>query len=438
MRADAIVQCAAVAALACFPLAAADVEAEEARTGGKGRSHWHVGPFFEYRRADPGPATYWAVRPFYSQVRDPATRTVTRDVLWPLGAYHYHNDASWYRALIAYGDARDSDPSWSFNVFPLWFCGKDRTGDGYWGAFPLYGEHPHFLFMDDWQFFLWPIWQTYTVKDVRSHGVLWPFVTWRDAPRPGVGVWPIWGTARQRESEHGYCLWPLATWASYDEDRDTSGAGWSWMGWPLYGQIRRARESQDLLLPPFFSYARTDSATRWRLPWPLVEVLCSTTRDRISIWPFWESVHGYPYVSGKERKPEERTWRVGWQLMESTTLTTDRTQEDRFNFFPFWTHETRSSQTKDGVRKEVASYTRLWPFWSCETKKGLSYHRVLELIPIRHVEGIDRNWSPFWTFWECRDRPDGRTRHSIFWNFITWHTGESKPQGAPAQERNSK
>ena len=64
MRADAIVQCAAVAALACFSLAAADVEAEEARTGGKGRSHWHVGPFFEYRRADPGPATYWAVRPF--------------------------------------------------------------------------------------------------------------------------------------------------------------------------------------------------------------------------------------------------------------------------------------------------------------------------------------------------------------------------------------
>ena len=210
------------------------------------------------------------------------------------------------------------------------------------------------------------------------------------------------------------------------------------MGWPLYGQIRRARESQDLLLPPFFSYTRTDSATRWRAPWPLVEVLRSTTRDRVSVWPFWESVRGYPYVSGKERAPEERTWRVGWQLVESTTLTTDRTQEDRFNFFPFWTHETRSSQTKDGVRKEVASYTRLWPFWSCETKKGLSYHRVLELIPIRHVEGIDRNWSPFWTFWECRDRPDGRTRHSIFWNFITWHTGESKPQGAPAQERNSK
>ena len=80
MRANAFAVCAALAAIMSLPISAADVEAEEARTGGKGRSHWHVGPFFEYRRAEPGPATFWAVRPFYSQVRDPATRTVTRDV----------------------------------------------------------------------------------------------------------------------------------------------------------------------------------------------------------------------------------------------------------------------------------------------------------------------------------------------------------------------
>ena len=50
--------------------------------------------------------------------------------------------------------------------------------------------------------------------------------------------------------------------------------------------------------------------------------------------------------------------------------------------------------------------------------------RALELNPIRHSEGFDRNWAPFWTFWECWDRPDGRTRHSLFWHLITWHTGE--------------
>ena len=68
----------------------------------------------------------------------------------------------------------------------------------------------------------------------------------------------------------------------------------------------------------------------------------------------------------------------------------------------------------------MASYTRLWPFWSCETTKGLSHHRVLELIPIRHVEGIDRNWSPFWTFWTSESLEGGSTDHSLLWNIITW------------------
>ena len=74
-------------------------------------------------------------------------------------------------------------------------------GVGYGGLFPFYGTHPHFLLMENWQFALWPL---------LSH-------------------------ARRRAADHWYALWPLATWACYDEDRDTSGAGYSWMFWPCYG-----------------------------------------------------------------------------------------------------------------------------------------------------------------------------------------------------------
>ena len=82
--------CLLILLAACAPVAAwaADVEATAARTGGSGRSHWHLGPFFEYRRAEPGPATYWAVRPFYSQVHDPATDTSVYDFLWPLSTLY--------------------------------------------------------------------------------------------------------------------------------------------------------------------------------------------------------------------------------------------------------------------------------------------------------------------------------------------------------------
>lgn len=428
---------------------AADGEAERSRTGGDPVAHWHFGPFFDYRRAEPGPATFWAFRPFYSQVRDPQTDTTTRDFLWPLGTWHDHNGAAWWRALIAYGDGRDDDPSGSFNIFPLWFCGTDRDDENYWGLFPIYGHHPHMLLMDDWEYALWPLWHTYTVKGVRSHAVLWPLVTWRDAPRAGVGVWPFYGYATQRESEHAYCLWPIATWASYREDRDTSGAGASWMFWPLYGQIRRARESQTLVLPPFFSYTETDSATRWRLPWPLVEVLRSRIRDRVSVWPFYEGVESYAYTDTAKAVPEENTWRLLWQLVENTELETNTTYEKRFNFFPFFTWERRYRKLgvprrpsahvqtprwifakahdvptgRDGVSlEEVGSYIRIWPFYSSSTENGLTRRRTLDLILIRHSEGFDRNWSPFWSLWESVDYPDGRTRHLFFFNFIPWTT----------------
>ncbi len=401
-------------------------EAEKARRGGaRLESNWHFGPFFEYRRSEPGDATFWAIRPFYSQVCDPASRTSIHDGLWPLFTHHDHADASWWSAFLLFnGDARATDPSWSFNIYPLWFCGADRKDEGYWGLFPFYGHHPNFLLVDDLTFAFWPIWHTYEVKGVRSRAVLWPLITWRDDPRAGVGVWPLYGQARLRESEHRYALWPLVTWASYDEDRDTSGAGYSWWFLPLYGEVRRARESQTMVLPPFFSYTKTDSATRWRLPWPIVDFETTSTRDRISVWPVWEQIRGYSY---KGRKEEERTWRFGWKLIENTELETDRTLEKRFNFFPFFTWERRYHRTARVPTGSLStppsdSYFRIWPFWSSATVNGRTRHRTLELMPIRHSEGIERNWAPFWSLWEMDERPDGRTRYSLLWNFISWQS----------------
>jgi len=405
----------------------ADLEAEQARRGGRSLvSNWHVGPFFEYRRVEPGDATFWAVRPFYSQIRDDASRTEVYDALWPLVTLHEHKDAAWWRALIAYGDWRDGDPTWSFDVFPLWFSGADRKDNDYWGFFPFYGHHPHFLLMDDWTFALWPIWHTYTVKDVRSHAVLWPFITWRDAPREGLGIWPFYGYGRQRESLHRYVMWPFVTWAVYDEDRDTSGAGSSCWVLPFYGQVRRARETQTTVFLLGSSYTRTDNSRtgaadteRWRFFWTFVEWMKSPTRDRLSVFPFWEQIDSYSY--GKARGQEEHTWRVGWQLMENTRLETKQTLEKRFNFFPFFTWERRwYGGKKEGEPND--SYLRIWPFWSSETVKGRTRSRTLELMPIRHVEGVERNWAPYWSLWESEERPDGRTRYSMLFNFIAWQS----------------
>ncbi len=423
--------CAALAAAR-----AATVEIDSARRGYEAVSHWHGGPFFEYRRAiGPNPAggsredrlrTFWAFRPFYAQVRAPETSE--RDFLWPIGTCHSREDDLWWRAFfIAYGDDREGrDPSWSFNLMPIFFCGgARRTGEGYWGLFPIYGTHPHFLLMDDWRFVLWPIWMDYDVKGIHHGAVLWPIVTWKENSTATAGVWPIYSHSRLRESDHWYVLWPIATWALYDEDRDTGGAGHSWMFWPLCGHVDRERESQYLFLPPFFSLVRTPHARRVRAPWPLVDVELGKRRNRVSVWPFYEYLDSFPYADklGEKPPPEERTRRYLWVIVEDMELETESTLETRFNVFPFWTSERRYVKSKDGSRRETSAFTRIWPFWRSETDHGLVRRRVLDLVPIRNAEGLDRNWAPFWTFWTSEGLANGTTSHSLFWNIITWATG---------------
>ena len=426
----------ALSALAAGP-GALRTDAEEARRGRRREASFNFGPFFEYRRAasqdrasgelPPSVAalkTYWAFRPFYSQARNEERGVVERDFLWPIATSHSMRDGMWWRALIAYGSSRDDEPSWTFNLFPIWFSGRDRNDVGYWALFPIYGTHPHFLFMDDLTFALWPIYHDYSVKGVRSRAVLWPIVSWKGEPRDAVGVWPFWGTARLRESRHTYVLWPIMTWAAYDEDRDTSGRGCSGMFWPIYGCVNRAREKQHLILPPFFSWTDTESAKRLRCPWPFVDVEWGVRRDRVSVFPLYEHVAGYSYG---ERRQEENTHRFGWKLVECSSLSTESTRERVISVFPFFTWERRWTKARGagGFADEPSdSYLRVWPFYSRAEAGGRIESRALDLIPIRHSEGFERNWAPFWTFWRADTRPGGRTRHSLFWKIITWHTEE--------------
>lgn len=448
---------AVVAAAAALLAIAGNPEAATSTRGFDEQSHWHGGPFFEYwRSVGPNPVgadregrlrTFWAFRPFYSQVRAP--ETTKRDFLWPVATCHSREDALWWRAFfLAYGDDRDGlEPSWSFNLLPIVFCGSDRRSGAYGGLFPVYGQHPHFLLMDNWRFCLWPVWMDYDVTGIHHGAVLWPLITWKENDTMSAGVWPLFSHSRLRESDHWYFLWPIATWARYDEDRDTSGAGSSWMFWPVYGNVSRARERQHLVLPPFFSYTRTPHVLRWRLPWPLVDVELGTKRNRVSVWPFYEYLDGFQYpgksaegvrgrvdipppaVEGPERPsedhsssraPEERTRRYLWMLVEDIELETDTTYESRFNFFPFFTRERRYVKSKDGTRRETASFTRIWPFWRSETENGFTERRVLDLIPVRHSEGFDRNWAAFWTFWTSEGAEGGPTEHSLFWSIIDW------------------
>ncbi len=352
---------------------------------------FQVGPFYE-QRPDDG---YYALRPLYAQEGD------VTDIVWPLFTKH----ETWWRALwfIHYQDTGEDS---QFDLMPLWFNGETRAGETYWGLFPLYGHHPHFLLVHDLDFALWPLWMRYRMprpsedRWMTSNVVLFPFFHWRDDG--SWGVWPLYGVGHQRESDHRYALWPIVTWANYRSDRDTSGAGYSWWVWPLYGSVERERESQTMFIPPFFGYAETPHVKRWRLPWPIIEWERGTKRDRTSIFPLWESVADKRYSDGQV---EARTMRFGYKLVELYDTET--------RVFPFW------ASRKDG------SYLRVWPFYEHEkTDDGTTHGSVLSLMPIRWVPQIDRNWAKFWTFYEFESCPM-HTDHSLLWGIIRWRTHEN-------------
>ena len=360
---------------------------------------FQLGPFYQQRE------DYRAVRPFY------AAENGETDVLWPV--FTVHRD--WWRFCYFLGGQRDVEGHQGFYLLPFWYNGRDAEKGDYWGLFPFFGTHPHALLMHDIRYVLWPFWMEYSMprpRDrtwLRTETVLFPFISWRSDG--AWSVWPFYGVNYQRESDHRYALWPLVTWADYRADRDTAGAGFSWMAWPFYGRVKRERESQHLVLPPFFSFAATfrppksasggksqpaPESLRVRCPWPLFEYETTPSRERLSVWPFYENVTDCAY---RDRKPVGHVRRFGWKLVEL--------YDDETRVFPFYA--------------SGRNHFRIWPLWESETKDDVTVSRTLALFPIRWVPAVDRNWSKFWTFYE-RETTPVCTDHSLFWGLIRWRT----------------
>lgn len=364
-----------------------------------------IGPFYEQQE------DAWALRPFIAQEAE------TTDVLWPL--FTWHRD--WWRFcyFVNWQERAESD-GYQFSVLPFWFNGRDPESGSYWGFFPFYGRHPHLAMMTDVEFAFWPLWHRYRMPRgndwLETNSILFPLVSWRSDG--SWSLWPLYGLNHQRESDHQYVLWPLITWATYREDRDTAGEGYSWSVLPLYGQVRRRYEQQDFLLPPFFSVATTWSkrpqeeldrvrsgpeSVRIRCPWPFFEYESTPARERISVWPFYENVVDFDLASKEapaRRKSAEVT-RFGWKLVEL--------YDDEVRIFPFY------ASGRD--------HTRIWPFWESETEGEVAQNRFLALFPIRWVPAVDRNWAKFWTLYESTTCPV-YTDHSLFWGLIRWRTYE--------------
>jgi len=347
---------------------------------------FQIGPFYE-QRPD---LDFRALRPIWSCERD------TTDVLWPI--YAQHRD--WWRFCFFTHWQSYEKGGYQFEVMPFWFNGHTERDGDYAGLFPVYGRHPHFLMMYDLDFCLWPIWTSYRMPRpsrgswMTTRSVLFPLFSWRDDG--AWSAWPVYGINYQRESVHQYAFWPLVTWASYRDDRDTGGEGSSWMVWPLYATVNRAREAQTMIVPPFFSWAEVNGGCRIRCPYPFVEIERNSNRLRESFFPLYEHVESLQYADGTSLGD---VYRFGWRLVE--------VYPDETRVFPFW--------------KRNRSHLRVWPFYEEMKDRDKTWRSALAMFPITWIDSINRNWAPFWTFYQSVSNLGG-TEHSLLWGLIRWRS----------------
>ena len=338
---------------------------------------FEVLPFYEQRE------DYQAVRPFYAREAE------ATDVLWPLWTSH----RDWWRCCFFAHYQENREGGYQFDLLPIFWMGRERAeSETYWGLFPFYGYHPHELLLYDFNFCLWPIYQNYRQhpRELESTSALFPIFHYRSDG--SWGVWPLAGTSHNRSDDAAYFLWPIFNWKNCHPDRDTAGAGSTFMCWPLFARIDREREQSWQFLPPFFSYTKTPQGSCTRLLWPIVDVDRFEQRKRMSVFPLIEREENFRYY---DHASEGVSWRFGWRLVEVLP------EETRV--FPFW------------VSRKDDSYFRFWPFY----ERSGSQARVLSLFPIRWVDAVDRNWAKFWTFYE-REESETETQHSLFWGIFRW------------------
>jgi len=408
---------------------AADVAGALTNAPSRAESRFRLGPFYERRVMSDG-SSFTAVRPLYSRSVEAEGRETVTDALWPLATFHRNESQQWWRVLVAFGndlDVNNPDSGWSLGVFPLWFQGRSRLQEDYWALFPIYGHIPHLWLMEDLSFTLFPCYLRYKVAEREREYYLWPFMS-RLEEEEGVkrtSVFPFYGYKDTPRQETQYVLWPFWIDTTYKDTAPNPGS--AWMLFPIAGQVSREREQQWLALPPFISHALTDTTERWRVPWPFVQLEKTADERSRTFWPFYSD----------RLSDDRRYFSAGWFLYSRDNAKRPNGRVERMRIFPFYVNESTYAKDPDGIEYEKENYLRVWPLFTRVRTPRISHFRTLELNPIRYSEGIERNWAPFWTFYE-RSSLDGEVEHDALWGIINFRLSAEKNDGMTEKRNDGK
>ena len=379
---------------------------------------FRFGPFFEFGRDAAGVETC-AVRPLYSSLYNPAEETSVRDVVWPVASVFRRGTHEAGRVLIAgwSSDAADeSDGRSSQWLFPIYLGGRTRAGERYQALFPLYGEVPELLFMRDIRFTLFPFYLRYRTEKTERRFTPWPLI--RRAVRDGGDVrysfFPVYGSVKKDESLSSYAFWPFWTQEVFERE---GRQGRATMLFPVYARTATEIERSWMALPPFIGHGavsnRTGVTTRTRAPWPFFVREEGPGYARASYWP------AYGWRHDQAGSASRRQGYALWPLANYERHQRPGVLFSSDQFIPFYYSDERTVTGRTSGETLHERYTRVWPLWSYQVRDDRFRLRLLELWPMKHGGGIERNWAPFWT-WFVRSGEGPARDTDILWGLLRW------------------
>ena len=207
--------------------------------------------------------------------------------------------------------------------------------------------------------------------------------------------------------EKSFYLWPLHL--KQDTGLGTTNRQTLRASIPFYVTTRAAQRDATTVLWPFFTWLedREKNYHEWDGPWPFVIFARGEGKNTSRVAPLFSRSRT------ATRENESYLWPV-WQFrrFHSDPLDQRRTQ---VLFYLYSRLEEKNTETgAQKVRLEM------WPFF--EWHRGFHGEERLQVLALLEPfvpdnSGIERNWSPLWSFWRAETNVQtGVASRSLFWN----------------------
>ncbi len=399
-----------------------------------------LGPFITSRQTDEG--TEFGFRPLFYFINNRAQDSIEFDMLYPFATYDRRGD-NWRFQLLVYLFYLESEKTKSgfnekeFNLFPFIFSkSAENKENSYFAFFPFFGELKYKFYKDQVRFVLFPFFlQTRDGEEINT-SFLWPFFGYyTGGGQRGFRFWPLYGYRKREEKlDEKFVLWPIFMSRKkifYDEERKTFAV------FPFYTSFESPDFTNKTYLWPFFNYVedKKKGFKQLSVPWPFIG-FTRGTRAGNRFFPFYSHFIGergggrvVPFYSEDSKESrgegyEDNDGFILWPLYRYSSVTLENYRRNSKSILFILYKDIKDEPTIEGGTS--ARRIDSWPLFSYrrdnEGNRSLQFISLLEPL-VFGVEGLERNYSPLWRFFEWKKYSDGRTITSFLWNTFRTESG---------------